>query len=111
VNSDRTHGLNAKYVREQAFKVVVHAAHVTAMGGFLPSFSKCKSLLHDYTEGNMGWFFRKSINLGPVRMNLSKSGVGTSWGFPGFRFGISPDGRKYIRIGLTGTGLCWVKYF
>jgi len=32
----------------------------------------------------MAWRFRKSIKLGPLRLNLSKSGVGTSIGVRGF---------------------------
>lgn len=59
----------------------------------------------------MGWSFRKRVKVGLMNVNISKSGVGTSWGIPGLRFGISSNGRKYISIGLTGTGLCWIKYF
>ena len=34
----------------------------------------------------MGWRLRKSINLGfGFKINLSKSGIGYSWGFPGYR--------------------------
>ena len=34
----------------------------------------------------MGWRYRKSINLGlGFRINLSKSGIGYSWGVPGYR--------------------------
>ena len=53
-----------------------------------------------YRESPMGWSFRKSVNLGPLRVNLSKTGVGSSWGIPGFRVGVAADGRKYLRIGL-----------
>jgi len=35
----------------------------------------------------MGRLFRKSINLGSLPVNLSKSDVGSSWGIPGFRVG------------------------
>jgi hypothetical protein len=28
----------------------------------------------------MGWSFRKSVNLGPLRVNLSMTGVVSSWG-------------------------------
>ena len=34
----------------------------------------------------MGFRFRKSVNFGPFRVNLSKSGVGYSFGGKGFRF-------------------------
>lgn len=33
-----------------------------------------------------------------------------SWGIPGFRFGVSPSGRKYFSIGIPGTGLYFIKY-
>ena len=37
----------------------------------------------------MGFFYRKSVNLGPFRVNLSSSGVGYSVGGRGFRVGKS----------------------
>jgi hypothetical protein len=36
----------------------------------------------------MAWYLRKSVSVGPVRFNLSKSGIGTSIGVKGFRVGI-----------------------
>ena len=60
----------------------------------------------------MGWRFKKPINIaGGFRLNLSKRGLGMSWGFPMFRTGISSDGRRYIWITIPRTGLSWVKYF
>ncbi|HWW16750.1 MAG TPA: DUF4236 domain-containing protein [Candidatus Dormibacteraeota bacterium] len=59
----------------------------------------------------MGWRFKKPINFGGFRLNLSKKGLGLSWGFPMFRTGISADGRRYIWITIPRTGLSWVKYF
>jgi hypothetical protein len=59
----------------------------------------------------MGWRFKKPINFGGFRLNLSKRGIGMSWGFPMFRTGISSDGRRYIWITVPRTGLSWVKYF
>ncbi len=50
----------------------------------------------------MGFFFRRSIGFGPFRINLSKSGVGESVGFRGFRIGINPKGKKYVRAGAGG---------
>ena len=35
----------------------------------------------------MGWAFRKSFNLGPLRINASKSGIGYSVDRRGFRVG------------------------
>ena len=53
----------------------------------------------------MGWSYRKSVNLGPFRVNLSKSGVGYSLGTRGFRVGRSARGRRYTSFSLPGTGL------
>ena len=57
----------------------------------------------------MGLRFRKSINLGPLRINLSKSGVGFSVGVKGFRVGISAKGKKTATVSLPGTGLSYVQ--
>jgi hypothetical protein len=53
----------------------------------------------------MAWRFRKSIKLGPLRFNLSKSGVGTSIGVRGFRVGTDAKGRSYTAASIPGTGL------
>lgn len=58
----------------------------------------------------MSWRFRKVFKSGPFRTTWSKKGLGFSWGFPGFRYGISPDGRRYISFGISGTGLYYIKY-
>lgn len=50
----------------------------------------------------MAWYLRKSVRLGPVRFNLSKSGIGTSVGVKGFRVGVRPNGRSYIHAGRYG---------
>ena len=59
----------------------------------------------------MGFRFRKTKSFGPARMSLGKRGAGFSFGFPGFRIGISPDGRVYISLGFPGTGFSYIKYF
>ncbi|TVZ60046.1 uncharacterized protein DUF4236 [Flavobacteriaceae bacterium MAR_2010_105] len=59
----------------------------------------------------MGWRFRKTKSFGPLRTSLSKRGLGSSFAFLGLRFGVSPDGRKYVSFGLKGTGLYYIKYF
>lgn len=51
--------------------------------------------------GTMGLFFRKSIRVGPLRFNLSKSGIGVSAGVPGFRVGTGPRGN-YVQMGAGG---------
>ena len=49
----------------------------------------------------MGWYLRKSLNLGPLRLNLSKSGLGVSAGIKGLRVGAGPRG-KYLHAGREG---------
>ena len=53
----------------------------------------------------MGLIYRKSINLGPFRVNLSGSGVGYSVGGRGFRVGKSSRGRNYTAFSIPGTGV------
>lgn len=49
----------------------------------------------------MGFYIRKSISVGPLRFNLSKSGIGVSTGIKGFRVGSGPRGN-YVQIGRGG---------
>jgi hypothetical protein len=56
----------------------------------------------------MGWYFRKSVGFGPLRLNLSKSGIGASVGVRGARVGVGPRGN-YVRLGRGG--LYYQKYF
>jgi len=56
----------------------------------------------------MGWYLRKSFGLGPLRLNLSKSGIGYSVGVRGARIGVGPRGN-YIRLGRGGV--YYQKYF
>lgn len=49
----------------------------------------------------MGFYLRKSINVGPLRFNLSKSGIGVSAGVTGLRFGVGPRGN-YVHMGRGG---------
>ena len=55
----------------------------------------------------MGWSFRRSINLGPLRVNLGKRGVGTSVGAGPFRVGRSANGRTYRSFRIPGTGISY----
>jgi hypothetical protein len=55
----------------------------------------------------MGFRFRKTFSLGRgVRINLSKSGIGGSFGIPGLRFGIGPRGAR-ATASIPGTGISW----
>jgi len=53
----------------------------------------------------MGWSFRRSVNVGPLRINLSRSGVGYSVGGRGFRTGVRAGGRRYSTFSIPGTGI------
>jgi hypothetical protein len=51
--------------------------------------------------------YRKRLNFGLLRINLSRGGVGTSWGIRGLRVTRSATGRRYLTLSLPGTGLSW----
>jgi hypothetical protein len=53
----------------------------------------------------VGWTYRKSVVLGPFRLNVSKSGIGYSVGGSGFRTGVSARGRIYKSFSVPGTGI------
>ena len=57
----------------------------------------------------MGFRFRKSINLGPARINLSKSGVGYSVGGRGFRVAKKAGGGTRTTASIPGTGISYSK--
>jgi uncharacterized protein DUF4236 len=57
----------------------------------------------------MGWRFQKRLSMGPLRVNFSRRGVGTSVGIPGLRIGQSATGRRYLTLGLPGSGLSYTK--
>ena len=44
----------------------------------------------------MGFFIRKSFGGKHLKFNLSKSGIGTSFGIKGLRLGVDSKGRSYI---------------
>lgn len=57
----------------------------------------------------MGFRFRKSIKLMPgVRINFSKTGIGASVGFKGFRLTKRADGRVQRTVSIPGTGISHV---
>ncbi|HEX6799906.1 MAG TPA: DUF4236 domain-containing protein [Ktedonobacterales bacterium] len=49
----------------------------------------------------MGWYLRKSVKMGPMRLNFSKRGIGVSTGVKGFRIGTGPRG-PYVAGGRGG---------
>jgi hypothetical protein len=58
----------------------------------------------------MGLRYQKRLSLGPLHLNVSKSGIGYSVGMRGARFGVSSTGHPYTSIGLPGTGVSWRDY-
>ena len=50
----------------------------------------------------MTWFLRKSLRLGPLRLNLSKRGLGASVGVKGARIGVDAAGKPYAAGGRYG---------
>jgi hypothetical protein len=55
----------------------------------------------------MGWRFRRSINIGPLRVNLSKRGIGMSVGAGPVRVGRSARGKTYASTSIPGTGVSY----
>jgi hypothetical protein len=53
----------------------------------------------------MGFYYRKSVKVGPFRINASHRGIGVSTGVPGLRVGVSSRGRRYTNISIPGTGI------
>ena len=57
----------------------------------------------------MGLRFRKSFSIGPLRINISKSGIGFSLGVKGFRISRSAKGKMSATASIPGTGLSYVQ--
>lgn len=57
----------------------------------------------------MGVRFRKSVKMGPVRVNFSKSGIGYSVGTKGARITKKANGNLMTTASIPGTGLSYVK--
>lgn len=56
----------------------------------------------------MGYRFHKHVDLGPFRINFSKSGIGTSFGTKGFRIAKTAKGTTRITSSIPGTGISHV---
>ncbi|GAA0979632.1 hypothetical protein GCM10009555_044760 [Acrocarpospora macrocephala] len=50
----------------------------------------------------MGWHYQKSIKIGPFRLNLSRHGVGHSFGNRRLHVTTTPDGRRHVTVRLPG---------
>jgi Protein of unknown function (DUF4236) len=49
----------------------------------------------------MAFYIRKAFSFGPLRLNLSRSGLGLSVGVKGARLGVGPKG-SYVHLGREG---------
>jgi hypothetical protein len=50
-----------------------------------------------------GFYLRRALSVGPLRLNLSTSGLGGSVGVKGARIGRRPDGTTYVHAGRGGV--------
>lgn len=57
----------------------------------------------------MGVRFRKSVNFGPFRMTVSKSGVSTSFGVKGARITKTSSGKVRTTVSIPETGISHVE--
>ena len=57
----------------------------------------------------MGFRYRKSVKIGPVRLTASKSGISTSVGVKGLRVTKTANGRVRTTTSIPGTGISYVK--
>jgi len=55
----------------------------------------------------VGFGFRKSVRLGPLRLTASKRGVTASTGLGPLRVSRSSRGRRTTTVRVPGSGLFW----
>jgi Protein of unknown function (DUF4236) len=59
----------------------------------------------------MAWRWYKRLRLfGGLNANLSSNGPGWSWGIGFIRFGVSPNGRRWVSVEIPETGFGYFKY-
>lgn len=83
-----------------------HHSHEDLRKKLCQSSVSC-AILVEPGDFNMGFIFRKSVNLGPIRLNFGKNGIGVSTGIPGLRIGRNAKGKTYGSAGVPGTGMSW----
>jgi hypothetical protein len=64
--------------------------------------SGCRAAQFSHSEFAVGFYIRKGFSFGPLRLNLSRSGLGASFGVTGARIGIKPSGSTYLHVGRAG---------
>lgn len=53
----------------------------------------------------MGVRFRRSIEIAPgVRLNVTKTGIGATFGGKGARYSVHSSGRRTVGVSVPGTG-------
>ncbi len=55
----------------------------------------------------MGFWFSRSVRLGPFRLHLGSGGIGMSMSFGFFHFGIN---RRGLYVGASKAGLHYRRY-
>lgn len=61
-----------------------------------------------YNYLNMGWRFRRSINILPgVRLNIGKKSMGVSIGGKGMRYSVNTKGQRRVTTSILGTGISY----
>lgn len=107
--------------------VVVSSGYIVLKNVINLDKSYFNYLLHRYDVAYMkllGSGVRQTISFNHIANSLlayppiqeqtaiaSKNGLGSSFGFLGFRFGVSPNGKKFWSFGIPGTGLYYIKYY
>ena len=56
----------------------------------------------------MGFRFRKSFSIGPLRITLSKSGISYSFGTKGYRHTELSNGNSRDTFSIPNTGISYV---
>lgn len=69
------------------------------------NFRLCCFRRTSFKEFSVGLKWRKSMSMGPVRANMSSSGVGWSINLGLCRLGLNAQGKCYFSAGIPGTGL------
>jgi Protein of unknown function (DUF4236) len=59
----------------------------------------------------MGLYLKRRVGVGPFALNISKSGLGISTGFRGFRAGLSAHRGLYTSANVPGTGIYFRRYY
>lgn len=53
----------------------------------------------------MAWQLRRTTTFGPIRLTLTRRGVGASIGFGPLRWSLGPDGKVRRTVRVPGTGV------